>query len=391
MVGVNAALLGRSRWPDAEPPPATAATEGNAAVVGVKEVLLAMSGGVDSSVAALLLLDAGYRVTGVTMKLWGGEGDKGCCSVADVDDARRVADHLGIEHHVFNFGDDFERHVVEPYVAAHQRGVTPNPCIECNRHLKFDKLLQRAGALGIDLVATGHHARVVTQADGVRRIARGADAAKDQSYVLSMLDQRALARLLLPVGELSDKAEVRRLAAAAGLRTADKPDSQDVCFITASAGRRAFLGQRIPLRTARLVDLEGQDQGTVDAVELVTVGQRRGLAVSGAPARRFVVDVDPAAGVVTMGSEADLLRRSERVSGLTWTSGPVDGDVLVQCSAHGVPQRAILRLDCPGGEIRWQEPQRRVSPGQSAVFYDLGDRHVLGGGVVIRGPEAMAG
>ena len=151
-------------------------------------VLAAMSGGVDSSVATARLLDEGHEVVGVTLKLWGGESDSGCCSVSDVDDARRVADHLGVEHHVFAFADDFTRHVVDPYVADHAAGRTPNPCIECNRHLKFDRLLRRAVALGFDAVATGHHARIATRPDGTRRVARGVDAGKDQSYVLHMLD-----------------------------------------------------------------------------------------------------------------------------------------------------------------------------------------------------------
>src|SRR4051812_6743360 len=165
-------------------------------------VLAAMSGGVDSSVAAALLVEQGHEVMGATMKLWGGESDQGCCSVADVDDARRVAQQLGIVHHVFSFGDDFDTHVVAPYVAAHAAGRTPNPCVECNRHLKFDRFLWRAEQLGFDAVATGHHARV--DFDGCRwHLRRGADAAKDQSYVLYMLGQAQLSRVRLPVGELT--------------------------------------------------------------------------------------------------------------------------------------------------------------------------------------------
>ncbi len=234
-------------------------------------VLVAMSGGVDSSVAAALLRDEGHEVVGATMKLWGGGSDSGCCSVADVEDARRVAQQLGIPHHVFNLTDDFDSRVVEPYVAAHAAGRTPNPCVECNRHLKFGAFLRRARRLGFDSIATGHHARVV-QRGGRAALERGADRAKDQSYVLSMLGQEQLGALRLPVGELT-KDEVRRRAAALGLRTAAKPDSQDVCFIMATrGGREAFLGRRIPLRPGRVVGTDGAELGAVPAVELVTVG-----------------------------------------------------------------------------------------------------------------------
>src|SRR5207253_1427688 len=193
-------------------------------------VLVAMSGGVDSSVAAALLREDGFDVTGVTLKLWGGESDSGCCSVADVEDARRVAAQLGIPHYTFNFADDFTAAVVEPYVEAHAAGLTPNPCVECNRSIKFGRLLERAGDTGFDAVATGHHARVVASPAGPG-LARGRDRGKDQSYVLYMLRRAELARLLLPVGEMT-KTQVRAEAAALGLRTADKPESMEVCFIT---------------------------------------------------------------------------------------------------------------------------------------------------------------
>ena len=251
-----------------------------------RPVLVAMSGGVDSSVAAALLVEQGWDVVGVTMRLWGGESDTGCCSVADVDDARRVAQQLGIDHVVFNFSDDFHAHVVAPYVADHAAGRTPNPCVECNRHLKFDRLLARAERLGIDAVATGHHARVVP-VDGGYRVARGADRPKDQSYVVHVLDPVALARVRFPVGERT-KADVRAIAAALGLRTAAKPDSQDVCFITSGGGREAFLGARIPFTPAVVVDTGGRAVGQVAAMELVTVGQRRGLTGGGGE-RRYVV------------------------------------------------------------------------------------------------------
>ena len=226
-------------------------------------VLIAMSGGVDSSVAAARLVDEGHEVTATTMKLWGGPSDTGCCSVADVDDARRVADHLGIDHHVFNFSDSFDANVVGPYVSDHAAGRTPNPCIECNRHIKFDRLLRRARALDFEAVATGHHARVVRLADGTRRVARGHDRAKDQSYVLSMLGQDQLRQIRFPVGEMT-KQQVRAEAAQRGLRTAAKPDSQDVCFIAQRAGRQAFLADRVALHPAEVVDGEGRRVGYVD-------------------------------------------------------------------------------------------------------------------------------
>ena len=341
-------------------------------------VLVAMSGGVDSSVAAALLAGAGHEVVGATMKLWGGPSDSGCCSVADVDDARRVAQQLGIVHHVFNFGEDFEEHVVAPYVAAHASGRTPNPCVECNRHLKFDRFLQRARRLGFDAVATGHHARVSCDR-GRWQLRRGADAAKDQSYVLHMLGQDQLARTLFPVGHLT-KAEVRKRARALGLRTAAKPDSQDVCFITSTGGRESFLGKRLDLHAGRVVDAAtGTEVGTVPAVELVTVGQRRRLGTGGDGRRRYALSVDPAAATVVTGTKDDLLADRVALRQLCWVDEPVPegAPVLVQASAHGEAQPAVFE----GHGVRYAEPRRRVAPGQSVVLYD-GDR-VLGGGIAV--------
>jgi tRNA-specific 2-thiouridylase len=341
-------------------------------------VLVAMSGGVDSSVAAARLRDEGHEVVGVTMKLWGGESDTGCCSVSDVDDARRVAQQLDIEHHVFNFGDEFDRHVVSPYVEDHRVGRTPNPCIECNRHLKFDKLLRRADALDFDVVATGHHARIVQDDDSTLRLARGVDAAKDQSYVLYTMTQAELARTRFPIGG-TDKAAIRDEAARRGLRTATKPDSQDVCFISRASGRASFLGSRLATHPGRVVDREGRDVGGVDAVELVTIGQRKGLRTAGASHRSFVVDVDVAARLVTVGDERDLLRSAVHLTAVTWSAQPVDGRLTAQCSAHGDAGAAAVELVDDGLVVRWAEPRRRVAPGQSVVLYDR-DR-VVGGGI----------
>jgi tRNA-specific 2-thiouridylase len=358
-------------------------------------ILAAMSGGVDSSVAAAIALAEGHHVVGATMKLWGGPSDSGCCSVADVDDARRVAQQLGIAHHVFNFSDEFSRAVVDRYVEGHRTGRTPNPCIECNRHLKFDRLLRRAEQLGFDAVATGHHARIGCSAGGRLALLRGADHAKDQSYVLHMLGQSELSRVMFPVGSRT-KAEVRALAAELGLRTAGKPDSQDVCFITSTGGRESFLGDRIPLRPARVIDEGGHPIGRVPAMELVTVGQRRGLGSleggvqekvaggAGPPGgasvdkRRYVLAVDGDAATVTVGPLSALLVDEIVIDAVSWVDGPPSPaeSLEVQMSAHGATVAARWWND--RSTVLVDRPVRRVAPGQSVVLY-RGDA-VVGGG-----------
>jgi tRNA-specific 2-thiouridylase len=338
-----------------------------------------MSGGVDSSVAAARCLAAGHETVGVTMKLWGGPSDTGCCSVADVDDARRVADGLGIDHHVFNFGDDFADHVVGPYVRDHAVGRTPNPCIECNRHLKFDRLLERATALGFEAVATGHHARVVTRPGGRRGLARGADRAKDQSYVVSMLDQPRLARTHFPVGDLT-KDQVRAEARRLGLRTADKPESQDVCFITSDEGRSGFLADRLELTPAEVVDGDGRRVGQVEAVELVTLGQRRGLGLAGGTPPRYVTGVEAGVGParVTIGDRRDLLSVTTAIGAPTWVDGPVLGAVVAQTSAHGDPAPAVLAA----GQVSWEVPRPRVASGQTVALYHPAEPDLVVGSAI---------
>ena len=356
------------------------------------QVLVAMSGGVDSSVAAALVAErfGRERVAAATLKLWGGPSDSGCCSVADVEDARRVADQLGLVHHVFNDTAVFERHVVDPYVRGHAEGRTPNPCVECNRHVKFDRLLARAQALGFDAVATGHHARRREGPDGRYQLHRGADALKDQSYVLAMLGQRQLARVLFPVGELT-KGEVRAEAARLGLATAAKPDSQDVCFIRSDEGRSGFLAARMPLHDGRLVDeASGEDLGPVGAVELVTVGQRRGMGHGRDGRRRYVTAVDVPSRRVTVGPPECATTGEVRVGSVSWVADPSTGSVgangawraLVQCSAHGTPVPA--RMSGRDGEltVELDTPQRRVAPGQTVAFYDPTEPDlVLGSGI----------
>jgi len=337
-----------------------------------------MSGGVDSSVAASLLCEQGHEVHGVTLRLWGGSSDSGCCSVEDVTDAALVAAELGITHHVFNLSEEFDQHVVSPYVADHQAGLTPNPCIECNRHLKFDALLAAANRLGFEYLATGHHARVERHNDTVD-LRRGVDAAKDQSYVLSMLTADQLTSLLFPVGEMT-KTEVRQHGEARGLRTFNKAESQDVCFIDSRHGREAFLAERTTLTPGTVIDRDsGKPVGHVSAVELVTVGQKRGFGLDDHGRRRVVVAVKPSRAevIVTSADHAHVSSLLLDPSTATWVheAPPEGAELLVQVRAHS-----------PANLARWHdthleflEPVAPVAPGQTAAFYDPNDpTRVLG-------------
>jgi tRNA-uridine 2-sulfurtransferase len=346
----------------------------------VSRVLVAMSGGVDSSVAAARLLDDGHDVTGVTLKLWGGPSDSGCCSVADVEDARRVAAQLGIPHYVFNLSESFEEHVVGPYVDAYAHARTPNPCVECNRSIKFGALFERMTALGFDSLATGHHARVVHDDAQRPHLARGRDRAKDQSYVLYMLERRQLERTLLPVGEMT-KADVRVEAERRGLRTAAKAESMDVCFIT-SGGRAEFLAARTEPRPGAIVDVDGERIGEHDDAARFTIGQRRGTGVA-AGERRFVVDIDASTATITLGRREDLLRAEVELEAVVLDADLESNgtEVLAQTRAHGEPVPARVDRDHGSGAIvTFATPQPRVAPGQVVALYD-GDL-LLGGGIV---------
>jgi tRNA-uridine 2-sulfurtransferase len=345
-------------------------------------VLVAMSGGVDSSVAAGLLAEQGHEVVGATLKLWGGPSDSGCCSVSDVEDARAVARRLGVPHHVFNMSELFEQRVVDPYVAGHRRGETPNPCIECNRHVKFGALADRARRLGFDALATGHHARVAVGPDGARLL-RGADRDKDQSYVLCMLSSRQLGSVVFPVGVMH-KDEVRAWAQARHLPTAAKPDSQDVCFIHSASGRSGFLAGRMALHDAVLVDEDsGAEVGVVPAVELVTVGQRRGLGLGTGGRRRFALAVDVGSRRITVGDSARARSPRLAVAAWHWAARPVEpgARALAQTSAHGV---AVPCMVSAGG-LDFDEPQRLVAPGQTVALYDAADPEaVVGSGIAVQ-------
>jgi tRNA-specific 2-thiouridylase len=343
-------------------------------------VLVAMSGGVDSSVAAALLVEQGCDVTGVHLKLAATPAHaqvqgKGCCTLADADDARRVADALGIAFYVWDFVDEFQEAVVDDFAAEYARGRTPNPCARCNERVKVVGLLARARALGFDALATGHYARV---AGG--RLYRGADPAKDQSYVLYMLGPEDLTHLRLPLGGLT-KPQVRRTAARLGLRTAAKPESYDVCFIP-DGDTAGWLERRLGRRPGQVVDAGGRVLGAHQGAYRYTVGQRRGLGVA-APSPRYVLRIEPAAGQVVVGDRADLAIRTVELEGATATDGLGlrPGPARVRLRAHG-RETGCLVVPTGPGQVRLDldEPADAVAPGQAGVLYD-GDL-VLGGGTV---------
>ncbi|MFP5333488.1 MAG: tRNA 2-thiouridine(34) synthase MnmA [Acidimicrobiia bacterium] len=349
---------------------------------GRMRVLVAMSGGVDSSVAAARLVEDGHEVIGVTLKLWAGPNGEmptaGCCTVSDAEDARRVAAQLDIPYYVLDYTEDFSRGVIDGFVDDYLSGRTPNPCVECNRTVKFSRLLSQAAEFGCDVVATGHYARVVDDGGGHFRLLRGVDRDKDQSYVLSMLTQAHLARVRFPVGDL-EKPDVRRLAAELGLRTADKPESMDICFV----GRRdyrSFLRSQAPeaVEPGLLVTVGGEQVGTHQGVAGFTVGQRRGLGVAfGEP--RYVVGVDAETRTVTIGRKEDLAVERIEVTRVTWVGdAPVAGaEIDAQYRAHG---EAVPVTWVGDGTVRFFRPQYAVAPGQTVGFY-LGDE-VIGGAVI---------
>ncbi|MDQ2837517.1 MAG: tRNA 2-thiouridine(34) synthase MnmA [Actinomycetota bacterium] len=350
------------------------------------KVLAAMSGGVDSAVAAARAVDAGWDVTGVHLALSRQPatlrtGARGCCSVEDSHDARRAADVLGIPFYVWDFAERFQAEVIEDFVAEYAAGHTPNPCLRCNEKIKFTALLDRALALGFDAVATGHHAKLV---DG--RLARSVDQAKDQSYVLAVLTREQLAHAIFPLGD-STKDQVRAEAAARALSVADKPDSHDICFI-ADGDTQGFLAERLGERPGDIVDAEGTVLGSHSGAFGFTVGQRRGLhlstpAPSGQP--RYVLSIQPKSNTVVVGSATDLEVDLIRCASPVWIgpADPVDGfECLVQLRAHGMVSAARVELGCDGAELvaTLREPQRGVAAGQALVMYD-GDQ-VLGSATI---------
>ncbi|SHG05003.1 tRNA 2-thiouridine(34) synthase MnmA [Streptoalloteichus hindustanus] len=343
-------------------------------------VLAAMSGGVDSAVAAARAVEAGHDVVGVHLALSAKPGTlrtgaRGCCTVEDARDARRAADVLGIPFYVWDFAERFTEQVVEDFVAEYAAGRTPNPCLRCNEKIKFEALLDKALALGFDAVCTGHYARL-SLVDGRPRLARSADEGKDQSYVLASLTAEQLRHALFPLGD-STKTEVRAEAARRGLAVAEKPDSHDICFIPDGDTRR-FLTNRLGERPGRLVDdTTGEVLGEHEGVHGFTVGQRKGLGID-QPARdgrpRYVLSLEPVSGTVRVGAADRLAVTGIVASRPVWPSGlPLDGPVecVAQVRAHGGTAPAVAELEPDGARlaVRLREPLRGVAPGQAVALY----------------------
>jgi len=348
-------------------------------------VLVAMSGGVDSSVAAALLHEQGYRVLGSHMKLVHLDGvEHGCCGPQAEADAAAVAGVAGFDLEIVDMSTVFERTVLADFYAEHRVGRTPNPCVRCNEHIKFRAFLDRADELGFDLVATGHYAMTWIDAEGRWHLGRGLDRSKDQSYVLHMLGQDQLARSLFPVGSQT-KAQTRAHAERLGLPVARKPDSQEVCFVP-GADHGAFLAERAPdlVRRGAVVAPDGAVLGEHDGTFRFTIGQRRGLGVS-TGRRQYVIDVDAATNRVLVGPEELLGRRGLVAERISWvadappSTGPFEAEVRVRYAGGAVP--AVVDLDGrDGARVEFRTPQRAIAPGQSVVFY-RGDE-VLGGGII---------
>lgn len=343
-------------------------------------VVAAMSGGVDSAVAASRMVEAGHEVVGVHLALSQNaavlrDSARGCCTIEDAGDARRVADRIGIPFYVWDMADRFRRDVVDDFVAEYAAGRTPNPCLRCNEKIKFSALLDKALALGFDAVATGHYAQIREAADGGRELHRAVDPAKDQSYVLGVLDADQLAHAFFPLGDTT-KSQIREEAAARGFSVARKPDSHDICFI-ADGDTKGWLTRALGEQPGDVVDPSGAVVGTHTGAYAFTVGQRRGLGLAketldGQP--RYVVGVDAPRNTVLIGT-ADLLGVTEVTgSHARWCGPPPDGVVAVgaQLRAHGeeIPATAWADVERDRVQVRLEERVRGVAPGQSVVLYD---------------------
>jgi tRNA-uridine 2-sulfurtransferase len=354
-------------------------------------VLVAMSGGVDSSVAAALLREQGYEVVGVAMRLApeqtspaAGARRGTCCSHDDFEDARRVAERLDFPFYVIDLRAEFEARVIDNFISEYLNGRTPNPCVMCNREIKFDRLWQRAAALAADFVATGHYARIERGADGRFHLLRAADESKDQSYFLFTLGQQEMARTLFPLGNLS-KVQVRALARSLGLANADKPESQEICFVTQD-NYAAFVAHNAPnrIRPGSIRDLNGRELARHYGIHQFTIGQRRGLGIAGA-APLYVRTIDAATGDITVGQRHDLVSAGLIAQMVHWTDpqslsrGEISVGVKIRYRHPPLPAN-VQMLGQTRAQVRFENGGPMVTPGQACVFY-RGDE-VLGGGII---------
>ncbi|MBO7631202.1 MAG: tRNA 2-thiouridine(34) synthase MnmA [Lachnospiraceae bacterium] len=352
-----------------------------------KKALIAMSGGVDSSLAAKKMIDRGYECIGCTMKLYerpeeAAPGERTCCSLNDVEDARQVAYRLGMKYYVFNFKDDFKEKIIDKFIRCYECGITPNPCIDCNRYMKFEKLYERAVILGCDVIVTGHYAQI-EEKGGKYVLKKAADESKDQSYVLYSLTQELLAHTCFPLGGMN-KADVRKEAEESGFVNADKPDSQDICFVPDGDYAKVIetYAGTVP-EPGNFVDKAGNVIGPNKGIIHYTIGQRKGLGIS-APEPLYVCEIRPGTREVVLGSNDDLMSRELTVADFNWISGNAPAEPF-RCKAKiRYRQKEQWAEVIPIGEdrvrITFDEPQRAITAGQAAVLYD-GDI-VLGGGTI---------
>jgi tRNA-uridine 2-sulfurtransferase len=352
-------------------------------------VLVGMSGGVDSSVAAALLVRAGYRVVGITLNVWPEGEDVGvieredaCCALGAVEDARRVCAALDVPHYVVNFRDTFRRYVIDNFVDEYRHGRTPNPCVRCNQFIKFDALLAKAEALGAEYVATGHYARITRLPDGRFGLLKAVDERKDQSYVLYVMSQKRLARTMFPLGDQT-KEETRRLAEELQLHVAGKSESQEICFVP-TRDYRDYLRAHEPaaLTPGPIVNHDGAELGRHSGVAFYTVGQRRGLGVASSTPL-FVSEIQPETNTLVVGDEALLYRDKAHVERPNWVAiERLDGPLRISAKARYKAAEVAATIEPDGERVRvvFDEPQRAITPGQTIVFYD-GDL-VVGGGTI---------
>lgn len=352
------------------------------------KVMVGMSGGVDSSVAAKLLIDSGYDVTGVTLKLFDGgdisEDFRTCCSLSDVEDARSVCYRLGIDHFVFNFKEAFRKKVINQFTESYLNGKTPNPCIECNRHIKFDKMLRRAEELGFDYIATGHYAERIYDYKTNRYILkRPKDRSKDQTYVLYGLTQYQLSKTLFPLGEY-EKSDIRRIAEAAGLINSRKPDSQDICFVP-DGDYASFIKKNTgaEIKEGNFISADGDVIGRHKGIINYTIGQRRGIGISiGKPA--YVTDKNALENTVTIGDESNLYKSEITAYDVNLISLDSISDEMRVTAKVRYSRNEQAAVVIPSGNcevlVKFDEPQRAPASGQAVVFYD-GDV-VIGGGTI---------